>query len=185
MSNKKTIRKTNTKKNKEALEQAKKIEEVGEFKTDFKNIIWVVGGILVFFLAFYLLTLYLTNRGERITPNKPSGDGTISYTDIMAGRSFSMPEKEYLVVYYDREDAEVLSSLSLAVSGYRSKEEHLTIYTVDMSSSFNKGYISEESNSSVSNVSELKINGPTLIHFKDGSVSEYVEGKDQVVGYLE
>ena len=52
MSNKKTIRKTNTKKNKEALEQAKKIEEVGEFKTDFKHIIWVVGGILIFFLVF-------------------------------------------------------------------------------------------------------------------------------------
>ena len=185
MSNKKTIRKTNKKKNQEAKEQAKKIEEVGEFNADFKHIFWVVGSIIVFFLVFYLLTVYLTNRGDTSSTSTSVGEGTISYTDIMAGRSFSMPENEYLVVYYDRENTEVLTTLSLAVSGYRAKEEHLTIYTVDMSNSFNKGYVSEEGNPSVANVSELKINGPTLIHFKDGSVSEYIEGQDNVASYLE
>ena len=185
MSNKKTIRKTNKKKNKEAEINAKKIEEVGEFNADFKHIFWVVGSIVLVLVLFYLLTLYLTGRGDTTTTNTSSGEGTISYTDIMAGRSFSMPENEYLVVYYDRENTDVLTTLSLAVSSYRAKEDHLTIYTVDMSNSFNKGYVSEKSNSAVTTASELKINGPTLIHFKDGSVSQYVEGQDSIVSYLE
>ena len=160
MSNKKSIKKSNKKSTKkEAALHAQKIESVGEFDANFKQIFWVAVIIILVFCGFYFLTVYLTGRGDSTSTNTTTSDGSISYTDIMAGRSFSMPENEYLVVYYDREDSDVLTTLSTAVSSYRLKEKHLTIYTVDMSNSFNKVYVSEESNPNPAEASELKVNG--------------------------
>ena len=48
----------------------------------------------------------------------------------------------------------------------------------------NKNYLSEEGNSSASSVSELKINGVTLIKIEEGKNIEYVEGSSNVETYL-
>ena len=177
MANKRSISKSkkSVKNNREEkLNHNKVIESVGEFDADYKKVLLVAGIIIIVFAAFYFLTVFITGRSTTKT-NTTTGETYISYSEIMAGRSFSMPENEYLVLYYDKSDSELLSTYSSIVSSYRSKEDHLTIYTVDMSDALNKTYISEEKNISPSNVSELKINGPTLIRFREGQVANFVE----------
>ena len=46
------------------------------------------------------------------------------------------------------------------------------------------GLINEKSNKNPTKASELAINGPTIIRFRDGNVREYIEGFDKVVDYL-
>lgn len=183
MSNKKSIKNKKSSKKSVEREHSKVIESVGEFDGNVKQIFWIVIATILVFCAFYFLTLYLTGR-DSTKRNSTTTEGTISYTEIMAGRSFSMPENEYLVLYYDKSDSELLSTYSNIVSSYRSKEDHFTIYTVDMSDALNKTYISEEKNISPSNVSELKINGPTLIRFREGQVANFVEGEADITSYL-
>ena len=72
------------------------------------------------------------------------------------------------------------------ISNYEAKDEHLSIYYVDLSNALNKSVISEEeSNKEAKSVEELKINGATLIKFTNNSISEYIEGEESISSYLE
>ena len=53
-----------------------------------------------------------------------------------------------------------------------------------MDDAINKKYASEVSNTTPGDAEDLLINGPTLIHFHDGKVSEYIEGDSSIVEYL-
>ena len=48
----------------------------------------------------------------------------------------------------------------------------------------NKKYASDESNKEAKEASDLRIDGVTLIRVKDGKLDKYLDGKDDVVKYL-
>lgn len=160
------------------------IDSVDGFDGDYKRVILTVGIIIIIFCAFYFLTVYVLGRDSSSSSKQTVTDSSISYTETMAGRSFSMPEDEYLILYYDRSDSELLSTFSSTVSTYRSGEDSLALYSVDMSNAMNKDFEKETSNWKPTSVSELAIHGPTLIHFRNGEVVEYFEGATDVVNYL-
>ena len=83
---------------------------------------------------------------------------------------------------YKYED--LLNSFSSKISNYRDSDDHYTLYTVDMSNAMNQSYAADVSNWAPTNAGELAINGPTLIHFKDGTVVEYYEGETDINNYL-
>ena len=56
------------------------------------------------------------------------------------------------------------------------------MYTVDLSEGLNRDYRSDVSNSNVTNASELKISGTTLVHFKDEKIVEFIT--DNISEYL-
>lgn len=164
----------------------KKIESVGGFDGDIKGKIIAVICVLLFFGAFYLLTLYITNKNsDKTDDNDKEKVVEISYDTIMLGRSLSMSDGEYLVIYYDKSDEEINSTYSSLVSTYKAKSEHLTIYTVDMSNGFNKKYVTDgESNKSPESVDAMAINGPTVIKVNENKVVEYIEGQEAISSYL-
>lgn len=151
-----------------------------------KNI-FLIFCVVVFLLAFYLLTLYITNKNsdDKKDDTTEKSETSISYDKVAAGRSFSVKDGEYLVLYYDFSDEEVLSTYDNLVNTYSGKEEHLSIYKVDMSSGFNKAYVTTgESNKSPTKEEELSINGPTLIHINNHEVVDYIEGEQEITSYL-
>ena len=163
----------------------KKIESVGGFDGDIKGKIIAVICILCFFGLFYLLTLYITNKNTDKKDDNSTEEVTISYDNILLGRSLSMGDGEYLVICYDKSNEEINSTYSTLVSNYKYKSEHLKIYTVDMSSSFNKKFITDgESNKNPESVDAFAINGPTLFKVTESRVSEYVEGEEAISSYL-
>ena len=163
----------------------KKIGSVGGFDGDIKGKIIAVICILCFFGLFYLLTLYITNKNTDKKDDKSTEEVTISYDNILLGRSLSMGDGEYLVICYDKSNEEINSTYSTLVSNYKYKSEHLKIYTVDMSSSFNKKFITDgESNKNPESVDAFAINGPTLFKVTESRVSEYVEGEEAISSFL-
>lgn len=152
-----------------------------------KVIIMFIIVCLVFGL-FYLFTLYLTNKDNNSTNttnnNTSTSDTTsISYDDILAGNSFSF-DGNYIVVYYDKNDDDVSDYQSI-IDEYKSKDDSVTVYTVDIGNSINGSYVSDSSNTNPSSIDELKINGFTLIEFNDGKVVNYVEGYDSIKEFLD
>ena len=181
MSNKRK-RKSSKKKENDNL---KKIESVGGLDGDLSYIIRVVSIIVIVFCLFYGLTVLITKNGSTTTKKQNQvTDDAISYTEILLGRSFLMPEEEYLVLYYDKSNTELISSFSPAISTYRENKENDTLYTVDMSNKLNSSYISENSNSNPTDANELSINGPTLIRFSKGIVKDYIEGEEKILNYI-
>ena len=168
--------------------KAKKIESVGTFDDDIKGKVYIALIVICILGLFYLLTLYITNKNSVdsvVDDNKSSEETAISYDNIIAGRSLSMSSDNYLVIFYDSSNEEINNTYSGLVSEYRAKEDNLPLYFVDMSSSFNKSYISESSNKNPEKSSDIKISGPTLIRVEKNKVAEYLEGQDSITNYLQ
>ena len=160
--------------------ESKKIEEINNFDGDILDKVYVALAVLLFLLAFYFLTVHITNKNKEEGKKEEKTETTVSSSKIIVGRSLSMSKKEYLVLFYDASDEETKNTYSEIYSNYKSKNE-MSIYYVDMSSAFNKSYATDgESNKNPSKVSEFKINGPTLIKVSNKKVVNYIEGEDEI-----
>ena len=153
--------------------ESKRIEEVISDESSLMDKFYIVGGVVLFILCFYILTVYITNKN-----NTDDSDSVktveISKDEIILGRSLSMGKDDYYVVYYNS-DNETMKEI---VSHYIGIAK---IYKVDMSSAFNKKYATDsESNKNPTKVSEFKINGPTLIKVSNNKVVEYIEGEEAI-----
>ena len=161
-------------------EESKKIENVNN-SPSVKGIIRTFIIVALVFGFFYLLTYVLV--GDFGKDDDTKEETKIQYDEILAGSSFSMNTSKYLVVYYDF-DADDASEILSAIYTYEAKSDALKVYTVDLGNALNKNSVSEKSKKNPKDATELAINGPTIIRFRDGMVREYIEGTDKVVDYL-
>lgn len=164
-----------------------KIDNSVSYDSNYKKIIITTVVVLVFLVAFYFITVAILNKedsSKSSSTKKDTGEVEIQSNEILVGTSFSIKDSEYLVVYYDTTDDAINGKIQNAVSTYRNASKDVNLYTVNMSDGLNKSYVSESGNSMASNASELAINGPTLIKFKDSEIVDYVEGVDRIVDYL-
>lgn len=170
------------KKNKHNKSYKKDLTTNTSYSDSISKIVKTLVVVLIIFGIFYLLTVYLTNR--KSNTKKTVSEAVIQYDEIIAGTSFNMKNDKYLVVYYDYSNDEVKSSITTAISSYQDKDDHMKVYTVDMSSAFNNKFSSDVSNTNPSSVNDLKIAGPTLIKFEKNKVSDYIEGTSEIENYL-
>ena len=155
-------------------EESKKIEEVVSTDSSLTDKLFIAGAVLLFILAFYGLTLYITGKNSEDTKEEKK-EVEISREEIIVGRSLSMSKDDYYVVYYDDTNSTTYNEI---VKNYT---KSISIYKVNMSNGFNKKYSTDgESNKTPSKVSEFKINGPTLIKVSKNKVVEYVEGEEAI-----
>ena len=193
MANKKNSKKktnNSTKKNssKKTISSTKKknIKAVEEttIDTSLERTIRLVLIVAVTFGAFYFATWFITRDTTKTDEDSGYNSG-FSYTEIMAGRSFSITEGDYYVIYYDSTDEDTESTYSSLVSRYRTKDGALPIYNVNMGDGFNKSFVNENGNTHPNSASELAINGPTLIKFSNHEVVDYYEGEESIKSVLE
>ena len=145
---------------------------------NYKNIIITAVVVLVIAALFYLLSVYITNKPDKVR----IAEGSISYEQISAGSTFSMSDKKYLVIFYNRDNS---GDITTAVSNYKSKDKALPIYYVDYNDAINASVTSKDSsNPNATKASELKVKDPTLIEISNGSISQYIEGEEKVIDYL-
>ena len=166
-----------------------KVEENISFdSSEIKKVVITTSVVLIFFACFYFLTVAIVNKDEKKDNTTNSSSNTseveIQHEEILLGSSFSIKDYQYLVVYYDTTDDD-LSSLTSAISAYRSSSKDVNLYTVDMGDGLNKGFVGETPNKKATKASELSISGPTIIKFTDNKISTYIEGMDKVIEYLE
>ena len=146
------------------------------FNANFKSVVATVLGVIIVFAVFYLLTLHMTAKGEK----KDVAVASVGYEKILAGSLFKTGEKEYLVVFYNREDDTDITS---ALSTYNTKHDVDAFY-VDLKDGLNKGVIGNELNTEINDPSELKVVNPTVLKIKDKNIIESATGKESVIEYL-
>lgn len=175
---------TNNRQYKRKMHQ--KVDNIpSSFSSEFSKIIKILIVIVIFFVVFYFLTVYiLQNDTSSTVVDTTPGEADIQYQEILAGNSFSVDKNHYFVLYYDMSSEDLKSSYTSMITTYEDKEEHFPIYTVDMSSTFNKKYVSDVSNTNVEVIDDLKVSGPTLIEFKSGTVVNYIEGQEEIAEAL-
>jgi len=182
------------KRRKEKIEEQREYEEQIKFTTNIGNKIIIALSVLCILGLFFLLAVYITNKhsDDNDSNNKEATEveenttgNSISYDEIILGRSLSMSDDSYLVVFYDTTNEEINTTYSEIINNYKAKESHLPIYYVDMGNSFNKSHVKDEANYNPNDESELAITGPTLIKVESSKVVDYIEGEEEIKGYLE
>ena len=181
--------KNNKELEKKLKQERKKINNVSVTDSDIWSKVIIVCVIICVFCAFYFLTVFISKDDSSSTNSNSSNKKTtettnISYDEILLGRSFSMEDGEYLVLYYDKDKSDLSSEMSSALSTYNNKDSHLNVYTVDMSDALNSSFTSDEANHDATDASEMKISGPTLIKFNNNKIDDYIEGKEEITEYL-
>lgn len=139
--------------------------------------------VILFLAGMYFFTSFLVKRNKYIKSTKVDNSlVTIQYSEIILGEVFSMSEEEYLVLCFDKNDEKTtLSSLASSLIS----ASKIKLYTVNLASAFNKGLQGDESNKKPEKASDIKINGPTLLHIKNKEVVDYIETEDEIKKFTE
>ena len=128
--------------------------------------------LLVFIVGvIYLISaLFITKELDWFEEKEEEKENNLVSNTILASETFKQQEEEYYVYFYDYNDED--SDISSIVS---SKLSASKVYKVDTSSALNNNYVSEESNKSAKNLSELKVKSPTVIKVTSETISAYYE----------
>ena len=168
----------NVNKNRKNIQTSKEVLKNSYGNDELNKVIKCVAIVLAVFIVMYLITVLILKKSSTDYITKDEESTSIQYSEILAGTSFNKKDSEYLVLFYDMDEDNTYADL---ISNYEAKDEHLSIYYVDLSNALNKSVISEEeSNKEAKSVEELKINGATLIKFTNNSISEYIEGEESI-----
>lgn len=162
------------KQNKEQLLKVNKSEE----STEYKKLVTIIIIILLVFIAIYLLTTLLTKKEKVDIFKNDLNSSEVQYDEIIIGSMFNI-DGEYYVLLLEEDDP-YKSLFENYVSTIKEKDKK--IYTVDLTSAFNKKYISEENNYEED---DFKVSKTTLLKINNKKIKEHYEDKDEICDKLE
>lgn len=163
----------------------KKQDFTKENKTNtlFKLMFILLGlGILVFisyFMAVVLVNRQFEKEREYKKSLKIDPVEQIQYEEILGGSIFNINMDDYYVLIFDFDGVDS-SYAQTILNSYKNKEDHKSIYIVNLNNGFNNHLKGDTSNSKAKNIEELKINTSTLINIKTKQINYYIEGIDAI-----
>lgn len=135
--------------------------------------------VLIIGILFYLITIFVTNKKSDAT-KKEVEDAIIQYEEIIIGNMFDQKEKEYYVLLKEKNDTYLNYYETYAIN-YQNQDDALKIYSIDLSSAFNKKYIGENNNIKKE---KFEINQTTFIKIKNGDIVESYQGNEKITNKL-
>lgn len=145
-----------------------------------KNFIIILTIVLAVTIALYFITKYAVKKDTSSdTSTTETTETSISYDTCIVGNMLNKNEAEYYVIIYNSNDSNA-TTYSGYVTSYKALDNHLAVYTVDLSNSLNEKYYSaEETNTTSTNINDLKFGDITLLKIKDGKIDKsYQTAKD-------
>ena len=157
----------------------------GEKDSFFKFITTLMVMILIFILVYFLIGVFYTKeidfKSDKDTKSKD--EVTVDNSTITLGQLFDQSQDEYYVLVYDVNDDKSIIPSWLSI--FESKNSNATIYKVDSKNKFNSEFLTNENgNKNATTYSDLKVKSPTLIKINNKSISEYIEGEDNIKEYF-
>ena len=156
------------------------IKYVNEDTNEIRKFILILGCVALIAVILYFVTAKYLVKDRFQEKTNTIVEETISYDTVKGGSLFNRPYDEYYVLAYEKDNTDA-SYYAALVNNYSGD---IKIYTMDLSLETNKQYTGEKGNSSATNASELSLVSPTLIFIKDGKISKYYEGKDDITDAL-
>ena len=184
---------------KAVLEEKKEVKELKEKKENIKQarkqlyynnsdsdelskLIKIVLAVTFIIIVFYGLTVVVTNKAKEAAEEKNKQAAEIQYDSIMIGSMLNI-DGSYYVLIEDEDDIR-LSEYTTLIQTIKANDDAPTIYTADLSSSFNKGYLGDKSNYD-SNMENFKVTGTVLVRVSDHKISKVYDTYDTITKKLE
>ena len=168
---------------KKAIKQEKiKINYNTEESNEIKRFLIVILVVLCLAGCIYLVTRAFVTKDlfDKETTTDDTFVGEIDNNAAIFGTMLNRSESSYYVAIYDCVEGEYIYDMSSMISSYNSKEEHLHLYTIDLSDHLNKNYYDPENeNVNAKTLDEVKVGDITLI-----KVTTDKKGNKQISKYL-
>ena len=168
---------------KEVKKEENKKEEFLLQNNEMTNFIKIILAVVGIVLVLYLVT-YIINKNKYPDKEDEKVEASIQYDQILVNKVLSQNKNEYYVLAKMKDD-KYNDTYDVYVGSYTYKEGALKIYTADLSSAFNKNYVSEENNLNTNNLSEIKFSQTTLLKIKSGSIVEKFTSNEEIIAALE
>ena len=131
--------------------------------------------LIVIFVGFYFLTDYLLSKRTNTTVKEPTV--TTNTNDITFTNLLKQKESEYYVLAILESDKDNTTKYERYAKGLSK------VYYIDMTNSFNKNHIGEETKVG-ENVKDIVISDTALFHIKGGKIEKYYVGYEDITEYL-
>ena len=155
--------------------------EVVSTSDEMKKLGKIVVSLFIIIGIFYIIAVYVSkNTGNlKFVPSK-SVESNISYETILASDILSKDGEYYVLVNTDSKNP-WLETYVKAIEDYKSKDEHLKFYKVDLEDALNKRYVGEENNLEKDN---LKFTKKILLKIKDGNIVENYSDSIEIYSHI-
>lgn len=156
-------------------------DRVSEDVLKVKSLIILFVIVVLVSVGIYFLTDVMIKK--ETSNNKEEVNTEINYDIATVGTMFNRIESEYYVLLYSNKDDG--NELNSVLDSYRSSDNYIKTYYVDLDNKFNNGVLGEELVKEPKNSEEVKVNGATLYKIVEGKVTECISGIDKIKEKLE
>ena len=149
-----------------------------------KNFLFIIILLVIILGIFYFITTLVVKPIDNKNVN--SGITVVDSSKITLNNLLNRKENEYYVLATKETNNSQVDYKNLYnnyINQYKTKENALTIYNVDLDDALNKNYISNELNIT-NNLSELKVNDDVLFKIKNNKIKEYFVGSSDILKEL-
>ncbi len=151
--------------------------ENDEFSKLFKIVLIVTAIIIV----FYGVTVVVTNKADEAKKEAESQDVDIQYDSIMIGSMLNIDGSFYVLIA-DNDDIR-LNEYSTMIQTIKANEDAPSIYTADLSSAFNREFLSDKPNYE-SDLDKFKVKGTTLVKVDDHEIDDVYDNYNDIIEKL-
>lgn len=145
-----------------------------EEKNQIKNLIITLVIIISVLVLFYFITIIVTKNTKQTETNTDINETVIDYDTILVSDIYKQKQTSYYVFVSMLDDENVTSYENTLIS-YSNGENSLKVYTIDLSSAFNKKYISDTTDLT----GKLPVfSETTLLKIENGSIVENYQSED-------
>lgn len=141
-----------------------------------RNLIILLVIVILVCVGLYFFTDKMINKDN--TENTTKEEVKINYDIATVGTMFNRIEDEYYVIIYSNKDNG--SDLDSVVSKYRSSDNYIKTYYVDLDLKINSSAKDDISVKNPKNSNEVKVSEPTLYKIKNGVATNTYIGVDNI-----
>lgn len=145
-----------------------------------RNIIILLIIVIGISLGIYFLTDNMIKKENKSNDTKT--EIKIDYDIATIGTMFNRVEDEYYVLIYSKESDG--SNLDSVLATYRSSDNYIKTYYVDLDKKVNSYVLGEELNQKPNNSNEVKVKEATLYKINNGKVVKCYGGVENIVNIL-
>ena len=146
----------------------KQTKIVNEDIEQVKKLVILLGIVIMLCVGIYFLTEKLLSKKDT-TDNKTNTEIKFNYDIATIGTIFNRPEEEYYVfLYSSEEDGSKYDSL---LTKYRSSDEYIKTYYIDLDLKSNASALKETLNKKPTKSTEVSVKGATVYKIEKGKVT--------------
>lgn len=152
---------------------------------ELSKLVKIVLLVTAIIIVFYFITTFVTRKANAINTVKKiktNDKAEIQYENLIIGSMLKIDGKFYVLI--EKDGDEKLTEYETSIQTIKANDEAPKIYTANLTDSFNKTYLSEESNYD-SDLTKFKVNGTTLVKISDHKIEKTYDKYEDIKGELE